>query len=909
MLDKSHTSDRLPSQSLFGLSRIGLGLPCFSAWEWWPARSAHLVWLSRPAGHYAPYPVRLSPGTRVGPYEVVALLGAGGMAEVYRARDGRLDRDVAIKVMSEVVSADGPLLERFEREAKLAGSLSHPNVVALFDIGLHDGKPYFVTELLQGDSLRDRLAKGPVPVALALDWAEQMAQGLAAAHERGIVHRDLKPENVFITRDGHVKVIDFGIAKLVEAVQQAAPHGLMDATVSPSGAHTGTGMVLGTPGYMSPEQVRGDAVDARTDFFSLGAVLYEMLSGRRAFQAGSIVESGYAILHSNPEPLPGTIPTAVVQVVQRCLEKEPSRRFHSARDLAFHLDLLRSPSSVVTPATANAVRPIRSRRWPRWPIPVILALLGLASVAFLVGRDSRPPMPAVELMTFRWGRISAGRFTSEGRVVFSAAWSGLPLEVFARPPGSDDAQPLGLLDAALLGVSGNGELAVLLHPRLVEGVERGTLAVAPASGGAARELAENIEYADWSPKGELAVVRVVGGKRQLEYPMGTTIFETAGWILNPRISPGGESVAFLHGRLSLAQEALVVDRRGQVRTLPALGGRGGGTGLSWTPSGKEVWVSTTNAIWASGLSGTWSLVYQGVYEMRLEDISRTGTVLVDAQDSRRDLILVPPDGQHERQLSWSDRTDLGALSDDGKQVVFSAYSNQHLFTFIEPTGGSTPLKLGQGYAFALSHDGKWVVSRPDDYREPLSVLPVGPGNARTVSVDQLEVSGARWFHDGKRILFLGRTPEEKLSRLHTVPLDGGKPKRVSETPVNPYSLELSNDDHLVAAVGLDGVVTLFPVQGGPPIPLSELGKDVVPAGWTPDGQLWVRFRDVPSRLLRYDIASRRQVEERTISPSDPTGVSRIPTIRITPDGRTVAFDYERTLSYLYLLEGLAPAGR
>jgi len=368
-------------------------------------------------------------------------------------------------------------------------------------------------------------------------------------------------------------------------------------------------------------------------------------------------------------------------------------------------------------------------------------------------------------------------------------------------------------------------------------------------------------------------------------------------------------VAFLHGQLSLPQEVLVVDRHGQVRALSSLGGRGGGTGLSWTPSSKEVWVSTTNAIWASRLSGSWKLVYQGVYEMQLEDISRTGTVLVDAQDSRRDLGLIPPDAQHQRQLSWTDRTDLGALSDDGRQVVFTAYSNQHLFTFIEPTTGSPPVKLGRGHALALSHDGKWVLSRPDDYREPLSVLPVGPGNARTVSVDGLEVSGARWFHDGTHIVFMGRTPQEKQSRLHSVALDNGTPKRISETAVNPYYVEVSNDDRFVAARDLDGIVTLFPVDGGAPVPLLELGKDVVPAGWTVDGQLWVRSRDVPSRMLRYDIRSRRPVEERTVSPSDPTGVSRIPTIRITPDGRTVAFDYERTLSYLYLLEGLSAAGR
>jgi serine/threonine protein kinase len=298
--------------------------------------------------------MRLTPGTRVGPYEVVALLGAGGMAEVYRAKDTRLGRDVALKVVSEALGTDAALVERFEREAKLAGSLNHPNVVALYDVGFQDGRPYFVTELLQGESLRERLAK-PIPLATALDWAAQMAQGLAAAHERGIAHRDLKPENVFVTKGDTIKLIDFGIAKLVEAVREAAPHGLMDETASPSGSRTDTGMVLGTPGYMSPEQVRGDAVDARTDFFSFGIVIYEMLCARRAFPAGSVVESGYAILHDEPDPLPESIPPYVAQVVRRCLNKDPSRRFQSARDLAFQLELLRAPAGSV-PATAIGYR-------------------------------------------------------------------------------------------------------------------------------------------------------------------------------------------------------------------------------------------------------------------------------------------------------------------------------------------------------------------------------------------------------------------------------------------------------------------------------------------------------------------------------------------------------------------------
>jgi eukaryotic-like serine/threonine-protein kinase len=309
------------------------------------------------------------------------------MAEVYRAKDTRLGREVAIKVVSEALGADGAFLERFDREARLAASLAHPNVVALFDVGLQDGKPYFVTELLQGETLRERLAKGPIPLPKALEWAAQMAQGLAAAHERGIVHRDLKPENVFLTRDGHVKLLDFGIAKLIETAQAATPHGLMDATVSPSGTSTGTGMVLGTPGYMSPEQVRGDAVDARTDFFGLGAVLYEMMSGRRAFPAGPVVESGYAILHNEPEPLPETIPPLVAQVVHRCLEKDPARRFQSARDLAFNLELFRSPTGSTAP-TAAVPGMTSPGRWRHsvWPIAALLAALAVGAVMYYRGR-------------------------------------------------------------------------------------------------------------------------------------------------------------------------------------------------------------------------------------------------------------------------------------------------------------------------------------------------------------------------------------------------------------------------------------------------------------------------------------------------------------------------------------------
>jgi dipeptidyl aminopeptidase/acylaminoacyl peptidase len=515
-------------------------------------------------------------------------------------------------------------------------------------------------------------------------------------------------------------------------------------------------------------------------------------------------------------------------------------------------------------------------------------------------------MPEVDLVTFRWGRVSAGRFNPEGRVVFSAAWSGRPLEVFVRPPGSDAAQPLGVGDAALLGVSHTGEIAVLLHPRLVEGVERGTLAVAPAAGGAARELAENVEYADWSPTGELAVVRAVGGKRQLEYPLGTPIHEAAGWLVNPRVSPRGDTVAVLHSGLNVPQEVILVDRRGTVRALAPLAGRGGGTGLAWAPGGNEVWVSTNNALLASRPGASWRLVYQGVYEMRLEDISQTGAALVNTQDSRRDLVFSPQDGQRQRLLSWADRSELSALSDDGRRVVYTAYSNGRLSAFIVPTDGAPPLKLGSGHALALSRDGAWVLARPEDYREALSLLPVGPGAPRALPVTGLDVADASWLHDGSAVVFAARSVQGKQHTLYRAGLADGAPKRISETPVNPFKLSVSSDDRFVAARDLEEVLTLYPLDGGPTIRLPELGKGASPVGWAAKDQVWVRTQDVPSKLVRYDIRSRRTLEERSVAPSELTGVSRIPNIQITPDGRNLAFDYERTLSYLYVLEGLFP---
>jgi eukaryotic-like serine/threonine-protein kinase len=853
--------------------------------------------------------VRLTPGSRLGPYEVLSILGTGGMAEVYRARDSRLGRDVALKVVNKALASDPELVRRFEQEARLAGSLNHPNLVAVYDVGVEDGAAYFITELLRGESLRERLARGRIPLPTALDWAAQLSQGLAAAHAQGIIHRDVKPENVFVTSDGHVKLLDFGIAKLAEGPRAEGHHGMLDDTLTPSGSKTRTGAILGTPAYMSPEQIRGEQVDARTDIFSLGAVLHEMLSGQRPFPGSSVVESGHAILHDEPLPLPDALPSAVAQVVHRCLEKEPSRRVQSAQDLAFDLDLLGAPTNKGTGAHTGRGA-ARSRRF-HWALTLlgVLASLVIGAVTYVLGRNTRPPMPSVEQITFRLGRITAGRFTPEGRVVFSAAWDGRPLEVFARAGGSPDVQSL-VHDASLLGVSAGGELAISVHAfwSLEEG-ELGTLAVVSGAGGAPREVAERVLFADWSPTNELAAVRSTGGKRQLEYPLGTTLFETAGLIKQPRVSPNGDEVAFLHEPRSRADELVLVDRRGRVRTLCTLSPKESGWGLAWVPSGKEVWFTTHDAIWASPLSGGRRLVYQGVSELSLQDISRSGLVLINVQNRRREVAFLSPGVGPERRLSLLGYTALDAISDDGRQVLLTSGSDRaSFFTYLRPTDGAPAVRLGPGWGLGFSPDGKRVLVRPDDYATGLTIFPVGPGAPWALPLVGVKALMARWLWDGKRIALMGLPSGETQFRLFVAPLDGGVPALVSPEPLNPIFMEVSRDDSLVAARTVENVLTLYPLDGGTPIPLPDLGPDAAPIGWPSGSQLWVKsIGAVPARISRYDVHERRVLEDRIVSPSDMTGVLSVPWVRISGDGRTMAFDYQRILGNLYLLDGLPSA--
>src|SRR5262245_2609097 len=413
------------------------------------------------------------------------------MGEVYKAHDTRLQRDVALKVLPASFTHDADRLRRFELEARSVAALNHPNIVAVFDVGTASveggGVHYIVSELLDGETLRQRIPATGIPAKRAIELAVQLANGLAAAHEQGIVHRDLKPENIFVTRNGRLKILDFGLAKLQRTEQ-------METVTGATATGTHAGHVLGTAGYMSPEQVRGEPADQRSDIFSFGGILYEMLSGTRAFKKGTGAETMTAILNEEPpefSPKVGIAP-ALDRIVRHCMEKQPAQRFQSAQDIAFDLE------SVSSTSTASAIAAVRGKAQAKWLKPA-LAGLALLAAGLGVGALLRPTAlelhPKLHRVTFRRGTISTARFTPDGNVVYGAAWEGQPIGMFIEQNGSTESRPLGLSNADILSVSRTGELAVSVNVRAGNGFESlGTLARMPQGGGAPRQISEDAEY-------------------------------------------------------------------------------------------------------------------------------------------------------------------------------------------------------------------------------------------------------------------------------------------------------------------------------------------------------------------------------------------------------------------------------
>jgi len=861
--------------------------------------------------------VRLTPGTRLGPYEVLSTLGTGGMAEVYRARDTRLGRDIALKVVNESLAGDLELVHRFEHEARLAGSLNHPNLVAVYDFGLHDGTPYFITELLKGESLRDRLSRGRVSLDSALDWGAQLARGLAAAHSRGIVHRDVKPENVFLTADGHVKLLDFGIAKLAEGNRTEGPHGILDDTVTPTGGQTRTGVVVGTPAYMSPEQVRGERVDARTDIFSLGAVLYEMVSGRRPFSGDSLVESGHAILHDEPPPLPD-VPPFLAHVTRRCLAKDPEARFQSARDLAFDLETLRSAVEP-PPSRRSGLRDFVRRPW--WALALLAGVVAAVVIARLQASRTLAPPPTVERVTFRPIAFPRpARFTPDGRVVFTAR-HGATEELFERNLASASLQPLGLQNTVLAATSSTGELAVFLTSRpFYFGSASERLARVPGGGGTPQVVADEVIAADWSAAGELAIVRKAEGHISLEFPLGKTLLQTTrpAWIGNLRVSPRGDLLAFIHHTApGLRGEVVVLDLQGRKRQVSRNWAYA--MGLAWSPR-NEVWFSAGDTpamqVQAMPIGGPERTVYTALTPTIVHDIAVDGSVLIGQGSAENDLAFLGGPGPTLRSLGWYDWNDTPRLSADGRLLLFNALATRgNQVALLRRTAGNPPQILGEGYGWDLSPDGQWALLRSGDGL--LTLVSSGSGTRRQIALPGLEIGPTRFLGNTSRAIAIGRTSTDSGFRLYLINLDDSKATPLSESLVQllpgqqptivPY-LEVSPDSRWAATIAvLDGnpVPVLHPLAGGKPFPLTEPGPNVFPVGWASNNELWLERDDEadPSvvGLIRFDVGRRVTVEKRTIVTG---GAGPVGELHLTPDGKNVVFTQQRISGHLYVVRGL-----
>ncbi|HXM23961.1 MAG TPA: protein kinase [Terriglobales bacterium] len=852
-------------------------------------------------------------GQILGHYRVLEKIGSGGMGEVYRASDERLGRDVALKILKPSLAHDQDRLRRFEQEARAAATLSHPNVVAVYDIGMHDGAPYIVSELLEGQTLRERLPNGPVPRRQAVDYASQIAQGLVAAHEKRIVHRDLKPENLFITKDGRIKILDFGIAKLTSSEFGSEPGEA--ASVANMTTQTKSGSVLGTVAYMSPEQLRGKAVDHRSDIFSFGAIFYEMLTGNRAFAGETQVDTMTAILREDPPEMiqeGAYIPQACEKVVRHCLEKEPENRFQSARDLAFALNTL---SDVTTSKQVLAFRrgKTRFRTW----LPLAAAAVLVAALAMFLGARLRPVAnPEFHRVTFERGTVYSARFTLDGRtVVYGAAWNGRPLQIYSTIPDSLLARPLGLTSAYLLGLSRFGELALTLHGRPGSRLEfeGGMLARSPMIGGTPREILQDVVWADWSPAGELAVVHHANGRDNLEYPVGKVLYQTSGSISNIRFSPHGDRIAFLDHpqRWDNSGSVCVVDLAGHKTTLSSAWESE--NGLAWSPQGNEVWFtalqggSSNRSLWAVNLSGLQRKVLTVPGGVTIQDIAPDGRMLATIDIERLAMEWSGKDKQI-RDLSWYDWSLAKDISPDGQSVLFeeggepAGPSNA---VAIRKIDGSPPIRLGDGTADTLSPDGNWAVSVSQTGPLHLTLLPVGPGQPRQIPLPGLErlQNGAHFLPDGKRIAVNGNEPA-RPGRTYIVDVSGGKPEPV--TPEGTYATLPSPDGKFLAGETADSKLALFPLDGGPTRPIPGVGSGYVLAQWSADSKALYIFQpgEVPLKIARLDIATGRVKTVRELVPADLGGVVSIGPVITNVNASEFAYSYYQTLSVLYVISGL-----
>jgi len=844
----------------------------------------------------------LPSGSRFGPYEVLTPLGSGGMGEVYAAFDIRLAREIVLKVIREETASDPVRIRRFEAEARSASALNHPNIVTIHDIGSSDGVSYIAMERVEGRTLRKILADAPMAPSQILRVAIQIADGLARAHEAGIVHRDLKPENLMVTRDGLVKILDFGLAKLTASQDGREP------LLGRGKTETFPGTIVGTVGYMSPEQASGGQVDFRSDQFAFGSILYEMATGVRAFHKATSVETLTAILKEDPPAIGERnpqVPLPLRWIVERCLEKDPGRRYASTRDLARDLENLRERSAEAAAVTLPTARR-RSQR---------IALVGLAgltlALSLFAGKlllDPAPAPPAFQRLTFRRGVVTAARFTPDGQnVVYSARWGGQEERIFLERIGNPESLPLPFPEETLLfGVSQAGNLALALHAEALSNFGLAALlGIAPLAGGTPREIRTSVQSADFFPASDRLAIVVDG---RLESPPGTPLYKD-GVVGRARVSPRGDKIAIFENRDG-AFFISVIDLSGKRTVLaesPTLGrieGMSGAQhGLAWSSDGEEIFysggtVAAANSILAVSARRKVRTVLRVPGYLTVQDVAPDGRILLTTGDVRAEVAFRPADGGPVRDLAWFSMASANQFSADGTAVlIYEPAVPGGAGLYLRKTDGSPPFRLSDQDADTLSPNAAWVARIEDG---DALLIPTGAGETRRLSQPRFAYERVFWFPGGGRLLVIGKE-EGHDQRLYIQDDSGGALTPLSTEGISHDGPVISPDGALVAVAQPDGY-WIYPVNGQSRWSFEGVEDGEVFASWSEDGRavLTTVPDRAPFRVYRVDVRSGRRELWKVIEPSDPSGVCSA-SILLRPDGSSV-MNAMRWVNDLFLVD-------
>ncbi len=796
-------------------------------------------------------------GTRLGSYEIISRIGAGGMGEVFRARDARIGRDVAIKVLPATFASNPDWLRRFEQEARTAGSLNHPNLVTIFELGTHDGSPFIVMELLEGETLREKLGEGEaahtLPHRKAVDYAFQLASGLAAAHDKGVVHRDLKPENIFVTSDGRLKILDFGLAKLRDA-----QGGGEDDRTQQRGTAPGT--VLGTAGYMSPEQVRGLEVDQRSDIFSFGTIVYEMLAGIRAFRGPSSVETMNAVLHKDPPDFTAAgehVSPPLERLIRRCLEKERDERFHSARDIAFALDAV-SGSSSGAAAPVSRAEPARMRKWTPWvaaALGIVLGLAGSAGIVRLRG-NSRPEPPAsFSQLTYSAGAESEPSLAPDGKTfafvrvvdgqsdIFVQRIDGQSAINVTKGRLGNESQPAFSPDGSQIAFCSCSE-------------KDGGIFVMGTTGESVRRLTDKGFNPSWSPDGR----EIVHASEAVRNPRlrtsvstlsisrvedGATRLLFKGDAMQPRWSPDGRRIAFWS-----------IDQVGN-REVQTIGVKPD-DGASLTNVTREP---------ATDWNPVWSADGRSIYF--LSDRDGSMNLWRVAIDPERGLPTAPATSA---RLPAMDVAFLSSPGSDGRLLYQSATSRGELrhATFDPRTetlrSDAGPLFEGSMLirAAAISPDGNWIAFNTDGKQEDVFVMRADGTDVRQLTRDLARDRGVSWWPDSSRIVFYSNRVD--TYEAWSIRPDGSGLTRLTKSPAgdrgNNYP-RVSPDGTALAVYSIVSGGQIVSFVGATPFhapktlpPLPGASGSFWPTAWSRDGRRilgtdWARLREGNSGIYVY----------------------------------------------------------